>query len=533
MAIKEIEGFNYMDIKKKLLIEGKSARCLVTIVDFVFSDCIVDLMDELNSEFPSSLGNRAFPRSMLLGVYLYCLHFHNHNLSDMARECEINNVLRIFTCGKSPSMPTLKRFLSNSDSLIMKNVFLYTLVQLNDLGLLNFLRAFVDGTDALVNGSKHYTLTRDELEALQLMKKWKLSHNNSFQSKNRVKMELLRKQRRYKYDKKISETIGIILGRLDLYNKKIFKRIKEFKRSFNETDKDYICISFPSAVMMPTKKGNFDFGFNIQEIMTENNIIITGLISQKPNDNLIMEELLTELKENFKILLELIEKYGCRRNYKEIKQMLKKAIFVFDSGYFSDNNLESMDKHEINGLIMPKIISRQNNNKLRAQNDLPTKEKNYNLKKYGKKDFTRVNNGYLCKKGYKLELNKIKPINSKTNNRKGISDSWKEQSYIHECQACTRCSIKDKCLQISEFKTITDRVSPLKYEMTNKFTQQRYLNIYKERFHISEGINGYLKNTNGILHLIGSNKVAAKNEIQLRNTMYNLTRMKNLKGTAY
>ena len=69
--------------------------------------------------------------------------------------------------------------------------------------------------------------------------------------------------------------------------------------------------------------------------------------------------------------------------------------------------------------------------------------------------------------------------------------------------------------------------------MTNKFTQQRYLKIYQERFHVSEGINGYLKNSKGILHLLGSNKVAVKNEVHLRNTMYNLTRMKNLKDTAY
>ena len=285
--------------------------------------------------------------------------------------------------------------------------------------------------------------------------------------------------------------------------------------------------------MMPTKKGSYDFGFNLQEIMTENKIVISCLLLQKPNDNLCMDEVLSELKENFEILLELVEKYGSRRNYKEIKKMLEKAIFVFDSGYFSDKNLEAMDKHEINGLIMPKSISRQNNNKLRAQKDIPTKEKDYNLKKHGKKDFIRVKNGYICKNGQKLELTEIKPINSKINSRKGIPDSWKEQSYIHKCTTCPQCPIKDKCINNSEFKIITDRVSPLNYEMNNKFNEPRNIIIYKERYHNSEGINGYLKNTNGNLHLLGSNKNAAKNEIHLRNTMYNLTRMKNLKGTAY
>lgn len=93
--------------------------------------------------------------------------------------------------------------------------------------------------------------------------------------------------------------------------------------------------------MMPTKKGSYDFGFNLQEIMTENKIVISCLLLQKPNDNLCMDEVLSELKENFEILLELVEKYGSRRNYKEIKKMLEKAIFVFDSGYFSDKNHRS------------------------------------------------------------------------------------------------------------------------------------------------------------------------------------------------
>ena len=180
---------------------------------------------------------------------MYCFHLHKHNLSDIAHECKVNSILKIFTCDKTLSMSTLRRFLKDSDTLAIKKIFLYTLVQLNDLDLLKFLKAFVDGTDALVNGSKYYTLTRDELEALQLMKKWKLSHNNSIQSKKRVKKELLRKKRQFKDDERIQELIELISGRLDFYNKKTFKKIKGFKEGFRETDKDYISISFPSCCL--------------------------------------------------------------------------------------------------------------------------------------------------------------------------------------------------------------------------------------------------------------------------------------------
>jgi hypothetical protein len=38
----------------------------------------------------------------------------------------------------------------------------------------------------------------------------------------------------------------------------------------------------------------------------------------------------------------------------------------------------------------------------------------------------------ICPQGHKLKIIEIKSINSKINRRKGISDSWKEQSYIHQ-----------------------------------------------------------------------------------------------------
>ena len=38
---------------------------------------------------------------------------------------------------------------------------------------------------------------------------------------------------------------------------------------------------------------------------------------------------------------------------------------------------------------------------------------------------------------------------------------------------------------------------------------------------------------NGVLKLIGTTETAVNNEIQLRNTIYNLTRLINLKDTAY
>lgn len=69
--------------------------------------------------------------------------------------------------------------------------------------------------------------------------------------------------------------------------------------------------------------------------------------------------------------------------------------------------------------------------------------------------------------------------------------------------------------------------------MTEKFLNKRYKIHYKAYFSRSEGINGFLKGDNGVLKLIGTTENVVNNEIQLRNTIYNLTRLINLKDTVY
>ena len=85
-----------------------------------------------------------------------------------------------------------------------------------------------------------------------------------------------------------------------------------------------------------------------------------------------------------------------------------------------------------------------------------------------------------------------------------------------------RMSVPDKC----DHQLIVDDISPLKYEMTNKFTNQRYMDMYNERFSESESINGYIKNTVGIFKLLTSDKTSAQKEIYIINMTYNLIRLK-------
>ena len=83
--------------------------------------------------------------------------------------------------------------------------------------------------------------------------------------------------------------------------------------------------------MMKTKKGGYEFGLNLQSIMVNHQILITGVLLRKSNDHSVLEEVLQELKLSFKILKELNQKYGLQQDGKkfDFESLIDQAIFIF------------------------------------------------------------------------------------------------------------------------------------------------------------------------------------------------------------
>ena len=76
----------------------------------------------------------------------------------MEEECKKNKFILIVTSGLKPSRNSFANFLNKSDAKVMKKVFISTLVLLNDLHFLDFVKLFVDGTDVLVRASRKRNL---------------------------------------------------------------------------------------------------------------------------------------------------------------------------------------------------------------------------------------------------------------------------------------------------------------------------------------------------------------------------------------
>ena len=142
---------------------GKESYKLRTIMEFIFKPYVQDLIKDLNKQFDSEEGNRAYTCELLLGILMYCYTLHVSNLTAVARECKVNKMLQVFTCGETPSASTFKRFFKENNRLTLKKIFCCTFLEFNEEKFLDFTRIFIDGTDALVNGSIHYKITWNEI----------------------------------------------------------------------------------------------------------------------------------------------------------------------------------------------------------------------------------------------------------------------------------------------------------------------------------------------------------------------------------
>ena len=128
MALKRVMLFTLKNIMDSLSDFGEESYKLRTITNFIFKPYVQDQIQDLNKEFNTKQGNRAYPREMVLGVLMYCSTLHIQNLTSIARECKVNRVLRVFTCGETPSASTFKRFFKENNRLTLKKDFLLHII---------------------------------------------------------------------------------------------------------------------------------------------------------------------------------------------------------------------------------------------------------------------------------------------------------------------------------------------------------------------------------------------------------------------
>lgn len=519
MAVRKLPP-DYENKTRQKLKDEDCPKSLLVIFNFAFTPMIQDLMKELDSKFDGIRGNKAYPRVLLLIVVLYCFSKNINKYDSMSEECKHNDCLKIILDNKKPSRGTFTNFMNNSDTEVTHKIFISTLVLLNDLKAFSIIKVFIDGTDIIVRASRNYWLKQKDLDVMYQLFEWNLLHDGSKQGIEKSLEGLNIKLKEYEDDEDMVKLIESAKRRIKIHKHKVFAKRKRYEKIFEKRGDVKLSIIFPEAVYMKTKRGRFDFAFNLQEVMTKNHVVFLGILLSQPNDGKAIPDIFNQMKKTLNIFLEMQTKYGERDNVGQFEREFAKIILIADAGYFTVYNLYFIFINKINALIKPTSESREDNNNLRKKSGNSKKEIK-SIRKY----FTRVKGGYKCNQGRFLGFNKsIKIKHHKPHKDDNLPDICKDERQIYSRNSCRGCEYEEICP-----KKIEDRKSFLIRWMTDRFLDKRRNFNYNPRAAISEGINAFHKSDDGHLKFVGTTLNAVKTECDFRNAVYNLTRIETLK----
>ena len=112
--------------------------------------------------------------------------------------------------------------------------------------------------------------------------------------------------------------IYLALKRIKIHNNKIYSQKDIYLKVMDENNVDNVSITFHEACWMKTKRGIFDYAFNLQEIMTENHIILAEMLLHEPNDQKTIKYILKNLYETIELFISIQREFGERWNTPEI-----------------------------------------------------------------------------------------------------------------------------------------------------------------------------------------------------------------------
>ena len=514
---------------------SKSRYVMSLICDIINMDEVQIIIKRMNRPYRSAKGHPAFDRGMLVGVELYSIWKKITTYMGVVDEIKDNIVLNAFVNYNPPKYTVVSNFMKELSDVWIKHIFYRHLVLVNEYDPLNFDKVFLDGTDVIANASINYTINQKQVNATRLLYQLNILHDGSPEGIENTITNLKEKLVEYQQYEGVCELIKIALKRPQIYKYSNYERLERIQKALDETGAKSVSISFPEGIVLKTKRGKFDVGFNLQMLMLSNHFVLTGYLLRQSNDENVMEFILKQLKEDIKIFLNLMKKYDANNEkIEELENLFEKVTFICDSGYFTDSNIEACFIEGVELIVMSKQAARQENNKKREEWYQKIRDiKNHKLDKVTKYLCIRVENGYLCPFNRLIKKIREYKTKSKYNEENKPDDSLYEFCFIHECEDCTGCPYVKKYGKKCDCARIEDRISKYKYETTNQFVKGEHKDIYKDRLPISERINAFLKGLNGMYHVKGRDYHSAQIQIILACLLSNIVHLERIKDTYH
>jgi len=420
---------------------------------FVYEDIFQQLVTSSVEEQFSVRGQNAYHPRLITGILIYAYSQGVFSSREIEKKCHEDIGFMFISHCNCPNFRVLSDFRKENHKFF-KECFKQSVRLATEAGMASFGHVSLDGSKFKANTSKHKAMSYGRLKAKEkelteeiedlIAKAAKCDdeEDEEYQDKTgyEIPEELKIKEQRLAKIKEAKEALE--------------KREQELSPGKKIDDKKQISFADKEARIMG-KKGDFDYSYNGQISVDEDNQIIVGQhLTQNANDKHEVEPALEEIKETTDDLPDKM---------------------TLDNGYMSGDNLESFDGKEIDVYVATGKGEKRDQRPIEASN-----------RKIKKTDFNydEDKDCFVCPAGHALEL--------KTEHSDG------KKIYQGNKAECDVCPCKARCCnsERGEPRTInTDDKEPLRQKMNEKMEQESSKKIYKKRKKIVEPVFGQIKNS--------------------------------------
>lgn len=320
---------------------------------------VVDIVNQLDlrslKESYVGCGLKPYNPVMMVALLFYGYATGVFSSRQLERSTYDSLAFRFVAANNNPDHDTIanfrRRFLPE-----LGKIFTQILLIAQQMEVLKLGRISLDGSKIKANASKHRALSYQRAsqqeeqihaEVAELLKKAESADQSDLPDGMNIPEELVRREKRLaaiaeakaKLEQRAAERHALEQA---AYEAKVAKRAEKERKTGKKskgnkpkppkagpTGKDQINLTDEESRIMPSAGGGFQQSFNVQAgVETESKLIVTAHVSQQPNDK-------QELKPTLNRLAALPEKLGVATE------------LVADSGYFSETNVESCEKHRI------------------------------------------------------------------------------------------------------------------------------------------------------------------------------------------
>ena len=420
---------------------------------YVYED-IFEQLDTLSVEEKFSVrGQNAYHPRLITGILIYAYSQGTFSSREIEKKCNEDLGFMFISHLNCPNFRVLSDFRKDNYKFF-KECFKQSVLLAMEAGMTSLGHVSLDGSKFNANTSKHKAMSYGRLKAKEkelteeiedlLVKAAKCDEeeDEEYQDKTgyEIPEELKIKEKRLAKIKEAKEALE--------------KREQELNPGKEIDNKKQISFADKEARIMG-KKGNFDYSYNGQVSVDEDNQIIVGQhLTQNANDKQEVDSAVEEIEETTGGLPDKMS---------------------LDNGYMSGDNLEAFDGKDIDVYIAT--------GKGEKKDQRPIEDSNRKIKK---SDFIydEDKDCFVCPAGHTLNLKR------ESNDGKKIYQAVK--TYCDVCPHKARCCSSTK----GEPRSInSDDKEPLRQKMNEKMEQESSKEIYRKRKKIVEPVFGQIKNS--------------------------------------